>query len=171
MSRTNSLAFLLAALTAASTTPAFAHVGLEPSQAVADTTIALGFRIGHGCGTSPTTAVKVRIPAGVTAVRPQPKPGWTLSLVTAPGTVAPGAAADQAPAPVVTEVHWTGGKLANEFYDTFFLRMRVPNTPNATVYFPVVQECETGAHRWIDVPQPGQPEPAEPTPGLRLTAP
>ena len=169
MSRHPSLAILLAALTAAAIAPASAHVGLEPAQAAANTTIALGFRIGHGCGTSPTTAVKIRIPAGVTAVQPQPKAGWTLTVVRAQAPAGAAPAADQPAAPPVAEVHWTGGNLPVEFYDTFFVRMRLPATPNATVYFPVVQECVSGVHRWIDVQQAGQAEPAEPAPGLRLT--
>jgi uncharacterized protein YcnI len=159
---------LAVAAVAALPVPAQAHMGIEPTQAAANTTVAVGFRIGHGCGTSPTTAVKVRITAGVADAQPQPKAGWTLTVLrgTAPAVAA---APDQAALLPVTEVHWTGDNLPNEFYDTFFIRMRLPNTPNTTVFFPVVQECETGVHRWIDVPQAGRPEPAEPTPGLRLT--
>ncbi len=169
MSRQSPLAILIAALTAAATTPALAHVNLEPAQAAANTTVQVGFRIGHGCGTSPTTAVKIRIPAGVTAVQPQPKAGWTLTVIRAQAPASAAPAPDQPATAPVAEVHWTGGTLPVEFYDTFFLRMRLPAAPNTTVYFPVVQECVTGVHRWIDVPQAGQPEPAEPPPGLRLT--
>ncbi|MBM3508207.1 MAG: YcnI family protein [Alphaproteobacteria bacterium] len=158
----------VAAATLLAALPASAHMAVEPAQAAANTTIAVGFRVGHGCGTSPTTALKVRIPDGVTNARPQPKAGWTLTVVRG-GPATPAAAADEAALPAVTEVHWTGGTLPNEFYDTFFIRMRLPNRPETTLYFPVVQECQGGVHRWIDVPQPGQPEPAEPTPGLRLT--
>lgn len=147
-----------------------AHVGLEPSQATAGATATIAFRVGHGCGTSPTTTVKIRIPGGVTSVQPQPKPGWTLATVKGPVQAA-AAAADQPPATSVLEVHWTGGSLPVEFFDTFVLRMRLPAAPNTTVYFPIVQECEVGVHRWIEVPQAGQLEPAEPTPGLRLVAP
>ncbi|MSP20329.1 MAG: DUF1775 domain-containing protein [Alphaproteobacteria bacterium] len=150
--------------------PALAHVGLEPAQAVANSTVNVAFRIGHGCGESPTTAIKVRIPAGVTGVQPQPKPGWTLAVTKGPlpGVVA---AAGAAVAEGVIQVDWTGGKLPVEFFDTFVLRMKMPNAPGTTLYFPIVQECENGAHRWIEPTVPGQPEPPEPMPGVRLTAP
>lgn len=151
---------LVAALFAAASLlpwPAAAHVGVEPAQATANTTLAVGFRIGHGCGESPTTAVRIRIPPGVTAVQPQAKAGWEVKTISGP-----------APASGVLQVDFVGGKLPANLFDTFVLRMKVPDAPNTTVYFPVVQECEMGVHRWIDAIVPGQPEPQEPMPGLRL---
>ncbi len=172
MSRTT---ITTAALAAAGTTlfvlPASSHVGLEPSSAAANATVNVAFRIGHGCGESPTTAVRIRIPAGVTGAQPQPKPGWNLAVTKGPLPGAVAAAGDALPSEGVIQIDWTGGKLPAEFFDTFVVRMKVPNTPNATVFFPVVQECETGVHRWIETPVAGQPEPPEPMPGLRLTAP
>ncbi len=144
-----------------------AHVGLEPAQATANTTLTVGFRIGHGCGDSPTTAVRISIPAGITSVQPQPKAGWSVATKTGPLATAPGAA----PATGVTEVNFTGGKLPHEFFDTFVLRFRVPNAPGTTVYFPVIQECEKGANRWVEPIVAGQPEPPQPMPGLRVVAP
>lgn len=148
-----------------------AHVGLEPSQATANTTLTVAFRIGHGCAESPTTAVRISIPAGVSAVQPQPKAGWNVATKTGPLPAAPGAAANAAPATGVTEVSFTGGKLPHDFFDTFVLRFKVPNTPGTTVYFPVIQECEKGANRWVEPMVAGQPEPPQPMPGLRVVAP
>ena len=58
----------------------------------------------------------------------------------------------------VKEVVWSGGKLADDNYDEFvmatFLTGRLK--PNTTLYFPVVQECEQGISRWIDIPAEGQ---------------
>ena len=46
--------------------------------------------------------------------------------------------------------------------------------PNTTLYFPVVQDCEQGVSRWIDVPAEGQAGHGEgsktPAPGLKLIA-
>ena len=46
--------------------------------------------------------------------------------------------------------------------------------PDTTLYFPVVQECEQGVSRWIDIPSAGQSGHGEgsksPAPGLKLIA-
>jgi uncharacterized protein YcnI len=48
--------------------------------------------------------------------------------------------------------------------------VRLPATPGATLYFPVVQECEHGVTRWIEIPEPGKTsrDYKEPAPALRL---
>ena len=47
-------------------------------------------------------------------------------------------------------VYWGAGKLADDNYDEFivntYLAAGLP--ANTTLYFPVVQECENGVHRW-----------------------
>jgi uncharacterized protein YcnI len=42
--------------------------------------------------------------------------------------------------------------------------------PGTTIYFPVVQRCEVGNHRWIETPDPADManELDEPAPGLLL---
>jgi uncharacterized protein YcnI len=47
--------------------------------------------------------------------------------------------------------------------------------PNTTLYFPLVQECEQGISRWIDIPAEGQAGHAghdhdskSPAPGVKL---
>ena len=150
-----------------------AHVGLSLTEAPKGATFMLGFGIGHGCDGQPTTTVRLQIPAGVIAVQPVAKPGWTIEIVngayTAPQT------RDGAPVTEgVVQINWTGGNLPNELYDQFFIRARIADNveTGAMVWFPIVQECPGGgAHRWITVPVEGQPEPAEPTPGLMIGAP
>jgi periplasmic copper chaperone A len=70
----------------------------------------------------------------------------------------------------VVEVTWTG-RLADEYFDRFGLHMRLPDRPGETLYFPVVQECERGVHRWIEIPAAGKPRDdyKEPAPALKLT--
>jgi uncharacterized protein YcnI len=54
----------------------------------------------------------------------------------------------------VTEISWSGGKLLDAHYDEFVfvgtIAEELGRTP--TIYFPVVQECEKGVHRWIEIP-------------------
>jgi uncharacterized protein YcnI len=145
-----------------------AHVGTTPDEAPAGQTSVIGFTIGHGCDGSPTRSVTIRVPAGVTSAKPRPKPGWRTTILR--GTL---------PQPVedfsgntltkgVLAVTWSGGNLPDAWYDTFELRLGMPNTPGKTLYFPTVQRCTKGVHRWIQIPVKGKPEPEEPAPGVTL---
>ena len=48
---------------------------------------------------------------------------------------------------------WTGGRLENAHFDVFVLSMRLPDQPDATLYFPLVQVCEKGSNNWIGIPR------------------
>ena len=71
----------------------------------------------------------------------------------------------------VTEIVWTG-ELPDAFYDEFVFRGQIAADlkPGDVLWFPVVQECASGADRWIEIPADGQdPEKLEsPAPGLTL---
>ena len=62
-----------------------AHVTLDIREAQALAYVRLAARVPHGCEGAATIGLRVQIPDGVTAVKPQPKPGWKLEVVTAPG--------------------------------------------------------------------------------------
>ena len=72
---------LAAALVAVTAVPAFAHATLEPNQAVTDSYFRVDLGVPHGCDGSATVKIRVQIPEGVIAVKPMPKPGWTLEIV------------------------------------------------------------------------------------------
>lgn len=147
---------------------AAAHIGTTPSKAPAGQTSVIGFTVGHGCEGSPTRSVTIRLPAGITSAKPRPKQGWTIQIKRG-----------RLPQPVkdfdgntvrtgVLEVTWAGGNLPDAYYDTFELRLGLPNAPGRTLYFPTVQRCAKGVHRWIAIPRKGQPEPEEPAPAVTL---
>ena len=150
---------------------ALAHITLEEREAPAASTYKAVLRVGHGCEGSPTVSIRVQIPDGVIAVKPMPKPGWQLATPVEPY-----------PEPVryfeatltegVREIAWSGGSLPDAWYDEFVFRGQLPDAePGTMVYFPVVQECETGIHRWIEVPADGKSSDdyEEPAPGVMLT--
>lgn len=174
MTRSPRGALLAAAIAVSclSAATATAHTSLETKQAPAASTYKAVLRVGHGCEGSPTTALRVRIPEGVIAVKPMPKPGWQLT--TKEGTYAK--AYDyygETLSKGVTEIVWSGGSLPDAWYDEFVFRARLPDQPAGTViHFPVVQECEKGVHRWIEIPEPGKSadDYKEPAPGVTLTA-
>jgi uncharacterized protein YcnI len=150
---------------------ASAHVTLENREAPVGAGYKAVLRVPHGCEGTATVSIRVRIPEGVIGVKPMPKPGWTLTTVTGkyPKTyslfhaqVSEG----------VTEIAWTGGKLLDAHYDEFVFQTNLTDdlVAGKMLYFPVVQECEKGVHRWIEIPAEGKgagdyPEPA---PGLKL---
>ena len=71
---------------------------------------------------------------------------------------------------------WSGGKLADDNFDEFIFSSFLTQglKPDTTLYFPVVQECEQGVSRWIDIPSGGQGghghDSKTPAPGLKLIA-
>lgn len=153
---------------------ASAHVTLETPQASVGASYKAVLRVAHGCEGTATTTIRVRIPAGVISVKPMPKPGWKLDTLSGkyakPFTLR-GAKVSEG----VTEIAWSGGKLADAHYDEFVFTSALAEELAAgqTIYFPVVQECEKGVHRWIEIPTGQRPrdehsEGAEPAPGLKL---
>ncbi|GLR84993.1 YcnI family copper-binding membrane protein [Bradyrhizobium iriomotense] len=153
-------------------TAASAHVSLETKQAIAGGSYKAVFAVPHGCAGSPTVKIRVQIPEGVIAVKPMPKAGWSVDVVEGKYTgeydyhgnkVSSGA----------KEVVWSGGKLPDHNYDEFVISTFLTDSlkPNTTLYFPVVQECEKGVSRWIEIPAEGAARSHEgksPAPGVKL---
>ena len=137
--------------------PAHAHLTLDTSQAAALAYVRIAARVPHGCEGAATTGLRVQIPNGVSAVKPQPKPGWKLEVVTEPGAAATGG---HESSPQVREVLWRaepGHALSDAFYDEFVMRVRMPDAAGETIWFPFVQECEgEKVSRWIERPEAGQ---------------
>lgn len=168
------LKFLMPALAAAmlGATSASAHVTLEHQQATVGSSYKAVLRVPHGCEGKPTTKIRVQIPDGVIAVKPQPKAGWTLEKVR--GKYAK--SYDYYGTPTsegVTEIAWSGGNLPDDEYDEFALRAYLTGDlkPDTTLYFPVVQECSGGAvERWIEIPEAGKDadDYEKPAPGVKL---
>jgi periplasmic copper chaperone A len=162
---------IIAAGTTLATSSANAHVTLESRQATVGSYYKAVFAVPHGCAGSATVKVRVQIPEGVIAVKPMPKPGWSVETVKGKYSTSyelHGATISEG----VREVVWSGGKLADDNYDEFVLASFLTGSlkPNTTLYFPVVQECEQGVSRWIEIPQEGKPahDSKSPAPGVKL---
>lgn len=160
----------LAALISGVATASHAHVTLNPNEGTADNYFRTALRVGHGCKSSPTVAVRIKLPDGVLSVRPQVKPGWTITitkrLLAEPIKGPHGATVTE----VVDVIEWRGGPLSDAHFDEFGLTMKLPVTPNKTLWFPTIQECEQGTHRWIEIPADGQKwnDVKEPAPFVRV---
>lgn len=152
------LRFLIATIMALAVAApaAFAHVTLEQQKAPIGETYKAVLRVPHGCDGSATTAIRVQVPEGIVAARPQPKGGWDLATEKGDyeqahdlygSTIKSG----------VREIDWTGGHLPDAYYDEFVFSGYLSNDlkPGTTLYVPVVQECERDAIHWIDRPDDG----------------
>ncbi|HEY7663607.1 MAG TPA: DUF1775 domain-containing protein [Xanthobacteraceae bacterium] len=162
---------LAGALVAALLIPAAAHVTLETQEAKINAPYKGVLRVPHGCDKSATTALRVRIPAGVIGVKPMPHPGWTLTTVTAKYSK-PAKLFHAELTEGVVEISWSGGRLPDDWYDEFVFTGYISGDlePGTTIYFPALQECENGVNRWIEIPAAGQSRSdlSEPAPELKL---
>jgi uncharacterized protein YcnI len=145
-------ALVACAVVASPVAAALAHVVVQPNTAVAGASVTLGLTVAHGCDGSPTIALSVRLPEGVTAARPLAKEGWTSTEVAG-------------------EIAWRDGSIDAHAHETFGLALTLPNAPGRALYFPAIQECRNGINRWIEIPAAGQ-NPKDlryPAPSLTLT--
>lgn len=141
---------------------ASAHVSID-GPGFADKNQIIRFDVGHGCEGSDTRSVRVEIPAEVLSVR-------AVDSNLGRATV------EVDDAGLVTAVTWE--KPASDVlpsdtnYYTVALRIRVPNQPFTTLYFPTIQTCETADGETLEVPWTAAaaegevPEGEEPAPAL-----
>jgi periplasmic copper chaperone A len=136
--------------------PAWAHVSAVPGSARAGKQTVVSFRVGHACDGSPTTALSVQIPDTVAAVTPQFVPGWEIDTTTGP-LAEPVEVHGETVTEGIREITWSGGTpIPDHAYFDFGVSMLLPDRPGKTLYFPVVQTCESGETAWIEVPAKGE---------------
>lgn len=114
-----------------------AHVTLAEPQAVPGAQYMAHFRVGHGCEGSPTVALKIELPPEVSAVTPQPQPGWTIST--------------EREGSRIKAVTWTGGILPPDQHGVFAIAMTLPGR-EGQLLFPARQTCQTGEEYWSEPP-------------------
>ena len=135
-----------------------AHVTLEYPVASAGQNYKATFKIGHGCGASPTRVVEVDIPAGVQGAKPMPKPGWTLE-VTREKLAQPYTSHGRSVSEDTTRIRWTAkteaDMLQSGHYDEFVLVGTLPQRGDK-LYWPVRQLCPQGQLDWTEIPTSGQ---------------
>jgi uncharacterized protein YcnI len=148
---------------------ATAHVTASPAELTTGYTYTQ-FSVPHGCDGSATTSISIEIPAGIANVAPEVVAGWEIE--TQEGAL---------PEPVnifgeettegVTQVTWTGGPLPDPHLQRFGLSFYASDTlADQTIYWPIVQQCENGVNRWIEIPVEGEEEPEEPAAGIAFLA-
>jgi uncharacterized protein YcnI len=154
-------------------TPAWAHVTVDPSSAPKGAEITLGFRVPNEEATADTVKVQIFFPSDhpVLGVDPEEAPGWTNQVHTAP--LNPPVNTDDGPiTSYVSEVDWSGGSIPpGHFQEFYVLAQQLPTTTDQVVFKALQTYSDGTVVRWIQLTQPGGPEPEHPAPILTLTAP
>lgn len=161
------------ALTLAGMAAAHAHVTLEKAETGFGAGYKAVFKVPHGCEGSATVEIRIDIPEGVIAVKPMPKPGWTIELVKKPYARSYAFYHGAKLSEGVRQVTWRGGPLPDDFYDEFILSTYLARELEpGPLYFPVTQRCEQGELAWSQIPAADQsPHDLErPAPRLMLVA-
>ncbi|EEB82380.1 DUF1775 domain-containing protein [Roseobacter sp. GAI101] len=146
-----------------------AHASLEQKEAAVGATTKITLRVPHGCKGESTHTVRIDIPEGFYAVKPMPKPGWTLETET--GAYAqPYNNHGTEMTEGVRAVIWSGGDLPDDHYDEFTVRGTVGPQLEAgeTMYFPALQTCANGVADWTDTS--GSHDVPNPAPVLSLVS-
>lgn len=137
-----------------------AHVSFESKEVTIGRTAKFVLVVPHGCAGSPTVAVKVALPPELTEVKPQPKSGWSLSTRLEQQRTASAESLQVnhgQHGAEIREIEWSGGTLEDTHFDEFTFRAKVRSDVTASeIFVPVVQQCKTGAERWIEVPTSGR---------------
>jgi uncharacterized protein YcnI len=134
--------------------PALAHVTLGEPEAMPGAHYIGHFKVGHGCDGSPTTALSITIPEGISRVEAQAKPGWKAELVRDGNRI--------------SAVNFSGGRIAADAPDEFVVAMDLPGTLGPLA-FPATQTCEKGSESWSELPAADGHKLQNPAPILTLT--
>jgi periplasmic copper chaperone A len=152
---TTKLIAILAIITPA--TAVLAHVVLEDQAALAGRSYKAVLKVGHGCDGSPTTAMRVTIPAGFMGAKPMPKAGWKLD-VKIDKLAEPYDSYGKKITEDVSEITWTATSkdsyLPDGYYDEFVLRGAL-SKKEGLMWFKVLQSCEKGVNDWSQIPAAG----------------
>ena len=143
-----------------------AHVTVQPSEAPEGAETVLDVRVPNETDSANTTKVAVQLPEGFGDVSYQAVPGWQVKVVhdklkkpiqTDDGPITEG----------VSEVIFSGGKLAPGEFQDFPLSVQIPGKAGEELTFKAVQTYDTGeVVRWI-----GAPETEHPAPQVLVTPP
>lgn len=141
---------------------ASAHISVSSGPGFANATQEVVFNVGHGCAGADTYSVRMELPAGVTSVRPGRSDFGKVSVEKdATGEVK--AIVWQKPDSDVLDGDISYYKLA--------VRLKLPNQPFTTLYFPTRQTCKASdgtlsTTDWVGTPQTSGS--AEPAPSLAV---
>jgi periplasmic copper chaperone A len=138
-------------------TSASAHVVMEKWEAYAGYQTFVTLAVPHGCGLSPTTEVRIKVPDGIDVIVPEPKAGWTLDITMRKLDKPVRGEGGRQVTEMVDEISWKGGSLPTNHLGKFSMLARMPDQPGKTMFFKTIQKCAEGETKWIDTVADGEP--------------
>lgn len=169
--RINSLTALAVTALIASTSMAFAHAGLSPSEAANGSTVKLAFAIPHGCDGAPTDTVTLKLPEGFVSAKPKAKAGWTIEVTQGNYQQAYEVHGEPVTSGALA-IKWSGGALPDDQFDEFVVRGTLQTPAGATsLPFAIIQACGTATIAWDQLAAEGEDAHAleHPAPVLAIT--
>ncbi|WP_037601746.1 YcnI family copper-binding membrane protein [Streptacidiphilus rugosus] len=154
--------------------PASAHVTVQPDSAAAGAADqAFAFRVPNESDTASTVKVDVYFPTDhpIASALVESVPGWTSEVKTT--KLATPIQTDDGPVTeAVSEIVWTGGKIAPGEYQDFTVDFgQLPKDAKQLAFKTLQTYSDGSVVRWIDTPAgSGGTEPQHPAPTLNLTA-
>lgn len=155
--------------------PAFAHVTVQPEGAAAKGGYAVvDFKVPNERDNASTTKLEVTFPADhpLASVMPEPVPGWKIET-TKSKLAKPIDNHGEQLTEAVTKVTWTaiGGGIKPGFFEKFPVSIgALPEDADQLVFKAIQTYSNKEVVRWIEEPQKGQEEPESPAPVLTLSA-
>jgi uncharacterized protein YcnI len=156
---------------------ASAHVTVQPhGDAVKGGSTVVDFKVPNERDNATTTKLEVNFPTDhpLASVMPEPVPGWKIDITTsklAKPVELHGSQVTEA----VSKVTWTAQSGANGIpvgqFQLFPVSLSTLPSDADQISFKALQTySDKEVVRWIEIQQPGGPEPEDPAPVLKLTA-
>ncbi|MFJ9630181.1 YcnI family protein [Streptomyces sp. NPDC091280] len=171
--RAGTVAALATAGVLAAAGVASAHVTVHPeSYAKGATDGVITFRVPNEEDKASTTKVQVYLPTDhpVLGVLVTPQSGWTAKVTTSK-LKTPVKTDDGTITDAVSEITWTGGKIGAGQYEDFNIAFgQLPDDTDQLTFKTLQTYSDGDVVRWIEEAAPGDDEPENPAPVLKLTA-
>ena len=120
-----------------------AHVTVSPDEIAGDHGV-LTFSFSHGCENSPTTALRITMPDGLTSVAPTLDGDWSIQV-------------ERGDDGLVSAVTYTALEpVPTDLRGAVSMSVGLDKDTPATLAFPVVQECVEGATEWTQLAENGE---------------
>ncbi|SJN32019.1 Conserved membrane protein in copper uptake, YcnI [Microbacterium esteraromaticum] len=154
------VAALAAGIVIATPAVASAHVGVSPDAISSGTSTLLTFSFSHGCGESPTTALRITMPEGAASVSPTFDAAWDAQV-------------EKGDDGFVSTVTFTAVRpVPIDLRGAVSINFRPAEKDIGPLVFPVSQICEEGSSEWVETAEEGQ-DPHDldaPAPVVEVTA-
>ncbi|WP_371670356.1 YcnI family protein [Streptomyces sp. NBC_00289] len=156
-------------------TPAFAHVSVQPEGAAAKGGYAVvDFKVPNERDNASTTKLEVNFPTDhpLASAMPEPIDGWTIK-VTRSKLAKPLEMHGEKITEAVSRITWTadGKGVQPGFFQKFPVSVgALPEDADELVFKALQTYSDKEVVRWIEVPEDGEEEPENPAPVLTLSA-